>query len=762
MYQFPYTDFHDLDLDWVIRTAQEAKTDATKATSMLADLEPPDGSLWKQLVSESAAETQEGLSTLIEQTEDARDEAKDAAEDAQEVVSKLASYVASQYDSTLDYAPGSYVMYNSNIYCLPIGSAAGTAFTDTVHTTPRTLGNELVNRINRINNVLINPGWLSGGINSATGAVAANNARAYSNKMRFIDIAEVTCQANIRYQLFFYTSNNTYVDTRSINSGWHQGGYYTYQMLNTIKEAFPSAEYALVSWMFADNSTIDSTALANSDNNIMIRACVNYQAIADIKSDIDTKYTALSTALGQRLYSKRFADLGYVVNGVVDLNDVVEDGLYIIDHSAYTVLNEPANFVPRMLMVLNYASGANHGTRFTYQEALTIGTAETYRRMSQSNGTFNNWVAVNPVNNTYNTVNNEYTSNVTQVSYGDITVTPTIDQSTDYYLASSGDTTDRTADILALLNAYGVCKLGTGDFYVSELTMPDSSSLIGSGHATRLILPAATTTGSVINLNSYNLVSNLAIAGQTSQYNVNTQTPEDEFVIGTRNGISFTDVAVPEQVAGTKLRNAINNVWISDFTGSAIYCNRTGGGPSAIILADNVFIAHCDVGINVAFYSEYHRFTNVNVTQSYYGVICNGGNCVFTNCNFSLCNFGLLMDNSQDQSYNNSHGAFVGCTFNHCTPSNTGTAMKLLGQSMTETFTGCLVFFGDLYIDNCTGIRFSNCSFGKSVGYTYTNNTLLTFTDCTMYNSSNYSGTATGNTALVYTNCYYRNGNSVD
>ena len=33
MYQFPYTDFHDLDLDWVIRTAQEAKTDATKATS---------------------------------------------------------------------------------------------------------------------------------------------------------------------------------------------------------------------------------------------------------------------------------------------------------------------------------------------------------------------------------------------------------------------------------------------------------------------------------------------------------------------------------------------------------------------------------------------------------------------------------------------------------------------------------------------------------------------------------------------------------
>ena len=58
-----------------------------------------------------------------------------------------------------------------------------------------------------------------------------------------------------------------------------------------------------------------------------------------------------------------------------------------------------------------------------------------------------------------------------------------------YYLTSTGDMTDRTGDIRALLEQYGVCRLGCGIFAVSGLDMPDHTSLMGEGGATTLRLP---------------------------------------------------------------------------------------------------------------------------------------------------------------------------------------------------------------------------------------------------------------------------------
>ena len=38
---------------------------------------------------------------------------------------------------------------------------------------------------------------------------------------------------------------------------------------------------------------------------------------------------------------------------------------------------------------------------------------------------------------------------------------------------------------------------------------------------------------------------------------------------------------------------------------------------------------------------------------------------MFVNCNFSENDMEFLMDNSQKQSKNETHGSAVGCTFNH-------------------------------------------------------------------------------------------------
>ena len=121
------------------------------------------------------------------------------------------------------------------------------------------------------------------------------------------------------------------------------------------------------------------------------------------------------------------------------------------------------------------------------------------------------------------------------------------------------------------------------------------------------------------------------------------------------------------------------------FTGGGITCNNTGLSPTANLLVSDVNISRCDVGIDVSFFSEYHRWTNVAAQECYYGCICNGGNNNFSNCDFSSNTVGLLIDNSAGQSRNDSHGTFSACSFNH-SDNNNGTAIRLLGLTAGEVF----------------------------------------------------------------------------
>ena len=175
------------------------------------------------------------------------------------------------------------------------------------------------------------------------------------------------------------------------------------------------------------------------------------------------------------------------------------------------------------------------------------------------------------------------------------------------------------------------------------------------------------------------------------------------------------------------------------------------------LLINDCYIYNCDAGINISYYSEYHRISNVSSSYCYYGCVCNGGNCNFDNCNFSGNTVGLLIDNSRGQSYNNSHGTFTGCTFNH-SGQNNGTAIRLLGVSAGEVFTGAQIFFGKIEIDNCIGVRFIGANFGRQTPISVTNSKVVIFSDCTMYDNMSTPVTQSGNTALKFDNCYCRSG----
>jgi hypothetical protein len=300
--------------------------------------------------------------------------------------------------------------------------------------------------------------------------------------------------------------------------------------------------------------------------------------------------------------------------------------------------------------------------------------------------------------NYYEFVTNENTYNVT--------ATPTITTDTNNYLASTGDTTDRTLDIIALLNTTGMCKLGPGEFYVTDLVMPPSTTISGSGIATEIIR-SGNGDGFAIQMESYCLVENCLISGSESDITL----PNN---VGNRHGVLWAGNYTQDPTAGNQPRQGIiNNVWINSFTGGAITCHDTGYGTFNNLEVANVQIRNCGCGINIPYWSEFHKFTNVRTYGCLYGCINNGGNNVFVNCDFSTCTHGLLMDNSQSQSPNNSHGSMIGCVFNH-TDNNTGIGIKILNCNNGFIFTGCQIFFSQIDIEDSGGIVISDSNFGST------------------------------------------------
>lgn len=143
--------------------------------------------------------------------------------------------------------------------------------------------------------------------------------------------------------------------------------------------------------------------------------------------------------------------------------------------------------------------------------------------------------------------------------------------------------------------------------------------------------------------------------------------------------------------------------------------------------------------------------------ECYYGCICNGGNNNFVNCDFSSNMVALLIDNSKNQSKNNTHGTFSACSFNH-SDSNNGAAIRILGTRNGEIFTGCQIFYGKIEIENSTGIRFDAINMGRQTPIVVKDSSAIVFSNCNMYNREESPLTQSGNVSLCFEDCYQRDG----
>jgi len=321
-----------------------------------------------------------------------------------------------------------------------------------------------------------------------------------------------------------------------------------------------------------------------------------------------------------------------------------------------------------------------------------------------------------------------------------------------YFLESKNDTTDVTAQIEQILRKHGMCLLGDGVFYVSGINMPENSTLMGVGNATKLILCPEVEDGYAIRLNSRCAVKNMSILGAEEE----TERPE---AVGKRHGIAFLGNATGSDDSKFQHRNVtIEGCYIRSFTGGGIHCFDTGYSSICSITASNCHILYCGVGIDISRFSEYHEFTNMLCGKNLYGCINNGGNNVFVNCGFTGNTTGFVIDNSEGKSKNNSHGSAVGCTFNH-SDSNKGIGIQLLNVQHGFVFSSCQIFFSKIVSVGSSGVVFNAFNFGKNEQIEVHGGELNLFTNCIFKNMPKI--TLTDNALVKMVNCYTRNAEEV-
>lgn len=446
----------------------------------------------------------------------------------------------------------------------------------------------------------------------------------------------------------------------------------------------------------------------------------------------------------------------------VHLDAVKLPGYYIID-SNMTVDGAPEGFRPQFIAVDNMRTYVSNGFIRQTIGRMTTNIDTVYYRFTNSLGTaFNNWAQIaggsgGVINNyTYNNTNT-FENTISQNTYN-VTATPTISAENLYYLAPSGDTSDRTNDIATMLQTNGVCRLGAGTYYVGNLQMPNNSAIIGVGAHTVIRLLDSVTDGYAVRMSEACSIENCVIRGAESYSarRLEAATP------GTRVGIlwSGADSVLPT-------RGLLSNLRIENFNGSGVLCRESTMQTIRNMLISNCFFSACDAGLNIAYLSEFHQVVNCHFYGCYYGVINNGGNNNFSNCDFVSNATHFQINNTSGTLQNPAHSVMSNCEMAHAYGlsesgefiSNSGKAIEIIGIPGGYHFTGCAFGYGKIVLTNSGGITFTGCMWSGGRDYNVieiTAGTGILFNGCIF--ASNPDVRITDNDVTRFVNCYTKDG----
>ena len=267
---------------------------------------------------------------------------------------------------------------------------------------------------------------------------------------------------------------------------------------------------------------------------------------------------------------------------------------------------------------------------------------------------------------------------------------------------------DDTEMIQDALDTVGYIFLGPGEYLIDGIEMPEGSSIVGSGPATKLYVAEGTNKFGIKGDNHCS-VSNFAIYGGDSM----RATTE-----GTRIGILLGEKS--------DLRDfKISNVHFSGFDFAGLYLNNVGFGSLRTVLATGCTFEKCYAGARMGYHGEYASFTSCMFNENYRGVMDNGGNNMYGSCGFNGNFDGLYMDGTDNP--NNGHGQCVGSSFNH-SAADGGVGIRLKNITNGYVFSGCYIWSG-MNLDGCGMINVTGSSLTNE-GVTMTNGGSLIMVGC--------------------------------
>lgn len=312
-------------------------------------------------------------------------------------------------------------------------------------------------------------------------------------------------------------------------------------------------------------------------------------------------------------------------------------------------------------------------------------------------------------------------------------------------IESTNDDTDRTNEINAYLDTYNRVKLGVGKFYTTGITMPDDSTIEGSGYNTILFL-TGTSAANAITLGSRCAVRNMQIAGRETDYVLESDDPEAEIVPSTpedRHGIYF---------GGDVGKGIVENCYIHGFSGGAITAYNTGYSSQ-----NGLHIKSCDlllnsVGVYLKYLTEFHLVENCNIVTNYYGIINNGGNNTIVGCNISSTYYAFYFNNSEGTYNNNMHGLMANCEMKHIRIKS----IYINNTISSFLFTGCQFGSGGIELINANYMNFGNCVSSDEFSIDVTGGGTTIFNGFIMRSTSNVN--ITNNDKVKFVNCFDSSG----
>lgn len=265
------------------------------------------------------------------------------------------------------------------------------------------------------------------------------------------------------------------------------------------------------------------------------------------------------------------------------------------------------------------------------------------------------------------------------------------------YGAVGDGVTDDSAAINAALAAHDNVFVPPGTFVAANIALQEGNRFFGTKGS--VLALKAGETNLIALTNSNTCIERLVLdGGNNGPWAVSTA------VLGSRNGIHINNAAGLERITLRDLE--IKGFDLGGITGVSTVVGYQFGHR---VTMDNINCHHNYVGIGCNPYFEYALMTNCYTYKNHIGIYCIGGNNKFIGCN-SEENY---INCDLQGGYNNTHGGFYACSFNHAATGVSG-ALGLRASNVTNgmKFVGCMFWYGDINLNTCTGIDITDGQFG--------------------------------------------------